>query len=235
MAAGATNLGWNFFFTDLEQLLLDYEQLKASNFTTNVSLDETLLERFQNAVQALRNVLPHIQHLHSFATLSEIAHNLRLMYWDYIRHSDFPCRSRCSQVAVLSLSLPETIKTGQPGRPKFDINEETLIELRTLGFNWNEIARMLLLSDWTIQRRVAEFGLEHLSKFDEISDDELDNKVGNFLQEHGCFVGSSMICGHFRSQGIRIQRDRIRKSLGRIDPRNARIRWAVTIVRFCKR
>ena len=64
MAAGATNLGWNFFFTDLEQLVLDYEQLKASNFTTNVSLDETLLERFENAVQALENV-PHIQHSHN--------------------------------------------------------------------------------------------------------------------------------------------------------------------------
>ena len=137
MAAGATNqmqsIGWNFFFTDLEQLVLDYEQLKAPNFTTNVPLDETLLERFENAVQALRNVLPHIQHSHSFVTLSEIAHNPRLVYWDYICHSDFPCRSRCSQVVVLSLSLPETIKTGQPGRSKFDINEKTLIELRTLG------------------------------------------------------------------------------------------------------
>ena len=124
---------WNFFFTDLEQLVLDYEQLKASNFTTNVSLDETLLERFENVVQVLRNVLPHIQHSHSFVTLSEIAHNLRLMYWDYICHSGFPCRSRCSQVVVLSLRLPETIKTGQPGRPKFDINEKTLIEPRRLG------------------------------------------------------------------------------------------------------
>ena len=131
------SIGWNFFFTDLEQLVLDYEQSKASII---VSPDETLLGRFENAVQALRNVLPHIRHSHSFATLSKIAHNLRLMYWDYIRHSDFPCRSRCSQVAVLLLSLPETIKTEQPGRPKFDTSEETLIELRTLGFNWNEIA-----------------------------------------------------------------------------------------------
>lgn len=107
MAAGATNqmesIGWNFFFTDLEQLVLDFEQLKASNFTTNVSLDETLLERFENAVQALQNVHPHIQHSHSFATLSEIAHNLRLMcciLLYYIRHTDFPCRSRCSQFNI---------------------------------------------------------------------------------------------------------------------------------------
>ena len=151
------------------------------------------------------------------------------MYWDYIHHGDFPCHSRCSQVAVLSFNLPESVKTGHPVRPKFDIYEETLIELRSLGFNWNEIAQMLLISRWTIQRRVAEFGLEHLSKFDEISDDEVDQKVRNFMQEHGCFVGSSMIRGYFRSRGIRIQGDRIRKSLARIDPRHARIRWAITI------
>ena len=40
-----------------------------------------------------------------------------------------------------------------------------------------------------------------------------------------------MIRGYFRSRGIRIQRDRIRKSLARIDPRNARSRWVITISR----
>lgn len=60
MAAGGAashSIGWDLFFIDLEQLVLDYEQLKASNFTTNYSLAETLLERFENAVRALRNVL----------------------------------------------------------------------------------------------------------------------------------------------------------------------------------
>ena len=74
-AGGATghSIGWDLFFIDLEQLVLDYEQLKASNFTTNYSLDETLRERFENAVQALRNVLPHVHHSHSVAAiLSEI-------------------------------------------------------------------------------------------------------------------------------------------------------------------
>ena len=106
------------------------------------------------------------------------------MYWEYIRQGE--CLSRCSQVAVLSFNLPETVKTEQPGRPKFDIQEETLFKLTLLGLNWNEIGRMLLVSGWTIQRRVAEFGLEHLPNFDEIGDDELDQKVWNFMQEHGC-------------------------------------------------
>lgn len=51
------------------------------------------------------------------------------------------------------------------------------------------------------------------------------------MQEHGCFVGSSMIRGYSRSLGVRIQRHRISKSLARIDQRNARIRWAITISR----
>ena len=84
MAAGGVDsqsIGWDLFFVDLEQLVLDYEQLKASNLSTNISLDETLLERFENAVQALRNVLPYVHHSRSLAAiLSEIAHYLQLMH-----------------------------------------------------------------------------------------------------------------------------------------------------------
>ena len=75
MAAGGAashSIGWDLFFIDLEQLVLDYEQLKASNFTTNYSLDETLLERFENAVQALRNMLPHVHHSHSVAAILHV-------------------------------------------------------------------------------------------------------------------------------------------------------------------
>ena len=47
MAAGrvdSQSIGWDLFFVDLEQLVLDYEQLKASNLSTNISLDETSLK-----------------------------------------------------------------------------------------------------------------------------------------------------------------------------------------------
>ena len=37
------------------------------------------------------------------------------------RRCEFPSRTRCSQVAVLSLSSPSRVDTGQVGRPKFDI------------------------------------------------------------------------------------------------------------------
>ena len=87
--------------------------------------------------------------------------NFQLMLWNCYRRCEFPSRTRCSQVAVLSLSSPNRVVNGQVGRPKYDIKEETLIELRSLGFSWEDIARMLLVSRWTIHRRVSEFGLNH--------------------------------------------------------------------------
>ena len=65
MVAGGVDsqsIGWDLFFVDLKQLVLDYEQLKASNFSTNISLVETLLERLENDVQALQNALPYVHH-----------------------------------------------------------------------------------------------------------------------------------------------------------------------------
>ena len=72
---------------------------------------------------------------------------------------------------------------GQVGRPKFDTKEETLIELRSLGFSWEGNAHMLLVSRWTIHQRVSEFGLNHLPRFSDVIDEQLDSKVSAFLRE----------------------------------------------------
>ena len=124
---------------------------------------------------------------------------------------------------------PNQVHSGEVGRPRFDIREETLVELRSLGFSWEDVARMSLVSRWTVQRRVSEFGLSNLSRFSDLTDEQLDSKVTAFQTEHGCFVGCSMILGHLRSEGLIVQRDRIRKCLARIDPHNSRIRWAITV------
>ena len=51
------------------------------------------------------------------------------------------------------------------------------------------------------------------------------------MSDHGTLVGYSLMSGHLRSLGLRVQRDRIRESIGRVDPGNSRIRWAVVISR----
>ena len=79
---------------------------------------------------------------------------------------------------------------------------------------------MLLVSHWTIHRRVSEFGLTHLSHFSDITDEQLDSKVSAFLNEHGCLVGTSMVLGHLRSEGLNIQREWVCKCLARVYPCN---------------
>ena len=58
---------------------------------------------------------------------------------------------------------------------------------------------MLLVLHWIIHRRVSEFGFTHLSRFSDITDEQLDSKIGAFLNEHGCLVGTSMLLGQLRS------------------------------------
>ena len=221
------NSQWSLFFTTLDALLSEYEQHRSTN---DIAITENLTIRLENAVRALHNVSHFVSQANKEAVL-EMASNFQLMFWDCHRRCEFPSRTRCSQVAVFSLNSPNRVDTRQVGRPKFDIKEETLVELRSLGFTWEDISRMLLVSRWTIHRRVSEFGLTHLSRFSDITDEQLDGKVSAFLNEHGCLVGTSMVLGHLRSEGLNIQRERVRKCLARVDPRNVRIRWAITVSR----
>ena len=69
------------------------------------------------------------------------------------------------------------------------------------------------------------------SGFSQLSDEQLDGHVRNFMQQHGNLVGFSMTGGYLRSIGLRVQRDRIRASVGRVDPTNVRLRWAVVTSR----
>ena len=66
---------------------------------------------------------------------------------------------------------------------------------------------------------------------------QLDNLVERFMSDHGTLVGYSLVSGHLRSLGLRVQRDRIRESISRVDPGNSRICWAVVFSRraslFC--
>ena len=74
-------LEWVLFFVDLEQLVQNYQEAKLSTFvTSSLAFDKALLDRFENAVKALQNVLPHLNQSNSVSSLlSEITHTLQLM------------------------------------------------------------------------------------------------------------------------------------------------------------
>jgi hypothetical protein len=139
--------------------------------------------------------------------------------------------TQCTSLAIYSLDQPPPVHTGLPRRPKLYINENVILELRSLGFKWKDISDMLLVSRWTIRRRVIEYGIRDVTGFSELSDEHLDGHVRTFMQQHGNLVGFSTTGGYLRSLGLRVQRDRIRASIGRVNPTNVRLRWAVVTSR----
>ncbi len=76
-------------------------------------------------------------------------------------------------------NLPSTLQsTG--GRPAFDIKKEHIEQSRDAGMDWKAISRFLGISEKTLQRRRAEFGLT--ANFCNISDSDLDRQVAEILQ-----------------------------------------------------
>ena len=118
------------------------------------------------------------------------------------------------------------------GRPPFCIPKELQEDLRSVGFySWSEIAKMLRISRWTLYRRLREFDLQTLGRFSDISDEYLDGLILGYISRHGYTTGESYLIGFIRSQGLKVQRDRIRASLTRVDPHNTALRWACVITR----
>lgn len=166
--------------------------------------------------------------------LTEVAGILRVLFHSWCRKlTELGLRNtpNCTHLAVYLVSSPERTVNGGPGRPKYEINEETLLHLRALGFKWKDIAELLLVSRWTLWRRVRELGISEETGFTIIGNTDLDEIVRAFMNVQGGLVGYSMVHGHLRSKGINVQRQRIRASISRVDPINCRLRWATVVSR----
>ena len=143
---------------------------------------------------------------------------------------------QCSSMTSMSPTTEEKnalpkVKSGEPGRPAFDISSELLEDLLGLGFSHTKISEMLGVSRWTISRRVRDYGLQDFSEFSKLSDNELDKIVEDFILQHGMTCGQVYIAGYIRSLGLRVQRSRIRKCMARLDPQNNALRWGVVVSR----
>ena len=103
-------------------------------------------------------------------------------------------------------------------RPKFHITSEVLEDLQSLGVSLTKIAMMMGVSRWTISRRVKDYGLDTMRGFSQLSTQELDNLVRNYIDRHGTTSGQTYIIGYIKSLGYHVQRSRVRECLSRLDP-----------------
>lgn len=122
-----------------------------------------------------------------------------------------------------SYQAPIQSGEGRRGRPKFVIPEQQLVFFKENDFSHEEMAAMLGVSKRTVENRIAEYELTNRSRYSAIDDDMLDSFVKNIMVNLPR-SGLKTIEGYLRSQGIRVQRARLRSAVKRVDPVGRRLR-----------
>lgn len=216
------NVAWAEYFQQLEALNNDFK----SRSTCRESL-EFLRERVEIAVQSLNLIAVGV--VESRQSILEVSTQFEIFFQILEREIRGHSSQSRGRLAVFQLGN-QRVNRGV-GRPKLVIEEETLVSFRDLGFSWTEIASMLLVSRWTLQRRVRDLGIQGITGYSNISDAELDQHIIECRRMHGTYTGRSIVSGYLRSKGLRIQQQRIAASLVRVDPEGSRIRWACLVKR----
>ena len=91
---------------------------------------------------------------------------------------------------------------------------------------------MLGVSERTVRRRRSELGMTvgQTLNYSEIDDGELDVFVQRILH-YSPNSGERMVIGALKGCGVKVQRERVRQSIGRIDPISRELRRRTAIHR----
>ena len=87
-----------------------------------------------------------------------------------------------------------TENSGRRGRPRFLVDEEHVLNLKSLGFNWKKIASILGVSRSTLDRARSGFRRQE-TNFSNISDLELDALVKEIVDTKSD-IGERMLYGN---------------------------------------
>ena len=204
-AAMADDSGWEAFF---DWLTIFLDELQRSHTATDVNHHVACLHlnRLELSLMVLRELVTLSDGNNRLSALCGVLGEMQRIWIEYI----WEIGRRATLVPDLG---PRSTTRDGPGRPRFIIPSYLLQNLRTIGRNWNLIARMLRVSRWTIYRRVQEYGLGSMTTWTDMTDDALDEIIRSYMSQHGNLTGESYLIGHIRSLGLRVQRDRIREAL----------------------
>lgn len=108
------------------------------------------------------------------------------------------------------------IRQNAVGRPSVEVEESRLTFFVENGFKVEEMALMLKCSKRTVEKKLRAYALSSRD-YTDISDVDLDEILSQWCCSFPC-CGVKMMTSKLRSQGIHVQRERIRQSMKRIDP-----------------
>ena len=113
------------------------------------------------------------------------------------------------------------------GCPAKEIELEEVKYLLAFDFKLEDIASLLDVSRSTLYRHMKEAGID---KYTSIIDGELDRTVRSIKCDHPN-DGEVMMQAHLLRVGVRVQRQRLRLSIHRVDPENTALQRATTVRR----
>ena len=120
--------------------------------------------------------------------------------------------------------LRNQLRAKNQGRPRLDIDQQVMF-LNSIDFSLPDMAHMLRCSTRTVQRRLKDLGISRRQRYSTLPDTALDERVHEIHSRH-TDAGCRMIAGILRSDGVILQRERVRQSLRRVDPAGSRWRLA---------
>jgi hypothetical protein len=140
---------------------------------------------------------------------------------------------RCEDVLLshveLSYNTP-LISSGARGRPQFEITKNQLLCLRSLNFNWTEMAKLLGVSRMTLYRRRIEYDLVVPGQSEILSDNDLITIIQQ-IRRDAPYSAVQMMWGSLRERGVRVARDKLREILRSMDPLGSARRWPPAMIK----
>ena len=123
-----------------------------------------------------------------------------------------------SHDAYGALTFPVTdMAERTSGRPRIEVERHQLSFLKAMSFSWRDISAILGVSIKMAQRRAKERDIETYSNISEV---DLEEKVREFKTKFP-HCGEALLKGHIESEGIHVQRQRLRETIWTVSGRQA--------------
>lgn len=156
----------------MEELYQFVEQMKEQK--SNCNYDElcNMKANSEEYISCLLHLQYDLKNRNMDQNICLLVHNLQMVLLDIqsmMRHKN---QSKLT-IYTVRTEFEDSIR----GRSKIKMQEEILLYFRSLGFKWRDIALMLLVSRWTVWRRVRELGISDITGYFNISETELDDKI----------------------------------------------------------